>query len=441
MRKTRSELPLIGFIPLFDNLGETYPLVAIAKKYIELGGEAIFFSYGEGYQYLAREIGCEVIDLPVDLSEKEAKKNEAEWKKYFEEQSPREKFYLRWVNKDFYQYDVSFIKKQVKAFKDADVKLIVTGFCYPCIISARKANIPLVFIVSGSAIPPYYQQNLASFPDNYENFFIRFVPSFIKNRIANWFILNSKSSVKEFNRLASTFDTQKINHFLDLLSGDYTLVAEDISFLNIKPTEEFPAKNFVGPIFPEIPHIEKDDNVDIAVKKHLERSGKSILVSLGSSGTKKLFLEILRALEKTDFNVVAVYTTIFDKNDVPIFKDNILPVQFVSSIKKVNESVDIAIIHGGRGTVYTAAYAGKPVIGIPYHVEQQCNIDNLVRHGSAIRLSRRNFNERELLTATNKIFANYDTFLKNAQLLKEKLQEPKGAENTVKRLLEIFDDL
>lgn len=147
----------------------------------------------------------------------------------------------------------------------------------------------------------------------------------------------------------------------------------------------------------------------------------------------------MRALEKTDINVVAVYAIIFDKDEIPTLNDNILPIKFVPSIKKVNETVDLAILHGGRGTIYTAAYAGKPVIGIPMMLEQQCNIDNLVRHGSAIRLSKRYFTTKNLLNAVDKIFTNYDTFFKNAQLLKEKLQEPKGAENTVKRILEIIE--
>jgi hypothetical protein len=53
--------PLIGFFPLFYNLAETCRGVLIAKRYMELGGEAIFFSHGGDYEYLAKDIGCEVI--------------------------------------------------------------------------------------------------------------------------------------------------------------------------------------------------------------------------------------------------------------------------------------------------------------------------------------------------------------------------------------------
>ncbi len=46
--------PLIGFFPGFFDIGETYPLIKIAKCYQELGGEVIIFSHGGDYEYLAK---------------------------------------------------------------------------------------------------------------------------------------------------------------------------------------------------------------------------------------------------------------------------------------------------------------------------------------------------------------------------------------------------
>ena len=58
-----SKKPLVGFFPLFYNLAETGRAVIIAKRYIELGGQAIFFSHGGKYEYLAKEIGCKVVQV------------------------------------------------------------------------------------------------------------------------------------------------------------------------------------------------------------------------------------------------------------------------------------------------------------------------------------------------------------------------------------------
>lgn len=440
MEEKRSDLPLIGFTVWFNNLGETYPLVNIAKKYIELGGQAIFFGYGEKYQDLARNIGCKVVIFPEYRSKKASNNIKTREKKYNENQIPMENFLLSIIDDDNYQYDINNIKNEIKAFKEYKVKLVVTGFNYRSNISARVAKIPLVYIISGASISPYYKQNLARFPGNYENYLTLLVPSFMKNLISNWIIVNNKSLVKQYNRLADEFNVPKIKHYLDLFLGDYTFVVENIEFLDIKPSDSFSIKNFVGPIFQEKMAANDEDLTDILIKKHLQRPGRSVLVTLGSAGTKRLVLKILRAFEKTDINVVAIYELIFNKDEVPTFKDNILLVQYVSSIKKLNELVDVAIIHGGRGTIYTAAYAGKPVIGIPMMLEQQCNIDNLVRRGSAIRLSKKYFTSKDILKAVNKIFAEYDKFFKNAQLLKQKMPEPRGAENIIKRSLEIIEE-
>ena len=60
-KSSKNKKPLIGFFPLFYNLAETGRAVIIAKRYIELGGKAIFFSHGGKYEYLAKEIECEVV--------------------------------------------------------------------------------------------------------------------------------------------------------------------------------------------------------------------------------------------------------------------------------------------------------------------------------------------------------------------------------------------
>ena len=65
-----SKKTLVGFLPPFNNLGDTLPLVEIAKKYVERGGEAIFFSDGGIYEKLVRDIGYKIVQIRVDISNK-----------------------------------------------------------------------------------------------------------------------------------------------------------------------------------------------------------------------------------------------------------------------------------------------------------------------------------------------------------------------------------
>jgi len=443
------QLPKIGFMPIFENLGDTFPLVEIAKNYKKLGGEAIFIGNEGEYEKLVRDIDYKIVRIKRNIPDKLANeirrngsylvfpKDGQILDRYQYEDLRREKVYQNLFNKKHEQNINDKIKQEIIVLKKEKIELIVAAYNFTSLISARVTRIPLIILISGVAIPPYFISNYATFPSSYENYFTRLIPTSVKNRLTNWYILRCKWGVKGFNRFARRYNVPSVKRFLDLLYGDYILVADDINFLKLTPTSDLPLENYVGPFFPEGLFDDQDKMIDSKVELHLGKQEKSILLTMASSGTKKNFLEVLKVLSKTDYNVIAVYTTILNEDELPDVKDNILLIKFVPSIKKINEMVDLAIIHGGRGTVYTAAYSGKPAIGIPMHAEQQHNLDNLVRHGTAIRLSKKYFNEKKLLNAIQEIFDNYDKYLKNAKLLKKKLPEPKGAENATKKILEI----
>ena len=158
---------------------------------------------------------------------------------------------------------------------------------------------------------------------------------------------------------------------------------------------------------------------------------------MGSSGDKKLFLNILQTLNKTPYGVIAVYTNILRDNELPELNKNIMLKKFVPSIEELHKKVDLSIIHGGQGTVYTSAYSGKPIIGFPMQAEQHLNLEKMVGHGAGLMLSKKYFNQQSLLDAISTILDNHSRFLINAQSLTQKLPKPEGDKNAVKRILEI----
>jgi UDP:flavonoid glycosyltransferase YjiC (YdhE family) len=405
--------PTIGFFPLFGFLGDTYPLIRIAKRCKEGGADIVFFSHGGKFENLASEMGCKIIKVDP----------------YYSSGSEM-------INNLLYGKDLSKgVEEEINAYKATGIKLLITSTNFSSSISARAAKITFIPVFSGTLSRPYFESRYATFPDEYETFLSRFIPQYIKNQVFNWLMLNSKSYVKEYNNVARKYEISPFRFYLDIFLGNQFLLCDDIEFLGLKPTNELPAKNCVGPILlDEI--FEKQ--LSSETEQHSERSGKSILLSMGSSCKKEVFLRILKALNKTDYNVTAIYTTVLNEDEIPTLNDNILLKKFVPSIKTVNENVDLAIIHGGRGTIYTAAYSAKPAIGIPMHYEQQYNLDCLVRHGSTLRLSRKYFQEEKLINAIKMIFNNYTSYLKNAQNLAEKLSQPNGDRNAAKRIFEIL---
>jgi len=420
--------PLIGFFPTFHSLGELLPQLKIAKKYLEMGGNAIFFSHGGAFEHLEKEIKCEVIKL-----------------KPFTYDDVINKYDLSKIKVEKQQilaYDIKtleeLVKDEIEAFKKTEVDLILSSFNPQAIISTRFLKIPLAVLISGTSTSIYYHSGLATFPENYENIFTKILPKSLKKYITSWMLLNNKTLVKNFNNVAKKYNIKPFKTINEILEGDYTLICDDINFLGIKPTKKFPSKNFVGPVSMGFSD-KKVDKLDEDILEHLKRPGRSILFMMGSYPRRNQYMKILDMFNQTDYNVI-VLSTVRSNIKLQNIKENILLKKYIKSPQIVNKMVDLAIIHGGRGTVYNAAYSGKPSIGIPDFIEQQYNIDCLVRNGAGLRISGKHFGVKELSKAIHTIFNNYEKYLKNAQRLSSKLNQDVTEKRAVKRLFEIFEE-
>jgi len=425
--KVSGSKPLLGFFPLFDNLAETGRAVKVAKCYIGQGGEAVFFSHGGKYEYLARDIGCKVIQVYPT----ESKKFIEDVVKY----AGLEKLRNPITDEILEEY----VKGEVKAFKENGIKLIVSTNNFWTIISARLANIPLVNIA------PKVKSRFIQYPDDVEFFFTKILPNSIKLKIINWYLPRTKWMAKPFNKAAKKHNIKISKNMsdYDLVKGDYTLYTDVKEFLSIEPQKILPNEYYIGPIslegiFKDKVTKQNDIESEKEIEEHLQKNSKNILISLGSSGKKEIFLEILEALNNTNYKVIAIYTTILDEKELPVVSDNIMLRKIVPSINKLHKMVDLSIIHGGQGTVYAAAYAGKPVIGIPMTLEQHLNLENLLRENMAILLSKKYFKKRVLIDSINKIFNNYNYYLSNAEKFSKKLPYAEGEKNAVSKILTIL---
>lgn len=420
---------LVGFFPLFYNLAETGRAILVAKRYMELGGGVVFFSHGGRYEYLAIDLGYDVIRVDPQ---------------YTEESIQRIVSINRGGKKGF-PYTEQFLREAVReemtAFKETGVKMIISFVNVPSAISARAAKIPLICI---SPAPGTFY---LSIPDNFENSISRLIPQQIKIPFLNWYFVRDKKYLNPFNTIAKEHHLKPFKSTIYVGYGDVTLATQFLEFINIFPNQQqFPTEDYVGIIlleelFGDAFPAEEINRTNEEINKHLEKPCKSILLSMGSSGDKPLFLKILYTLNKTPYKVIAVHANILKENDLPKLNDNILLKKFVPSISKLHKMVDLAIIHGGQGTVYTAAYAGKPIIGFPMQFEQHLNLEKLVGHGTGLMLSKKYFKEETLLKAISKIFDNYDTYLKNAHILANKLPKPEGDKNAAQRIVEISSKL
>lgn len=429
-KSTSQKKPLVGFFPPFSNLAETGRALLVAKRYRELGGRAIFFSHGGKYEFLAKDNDFQVTRVKPFITEEQIEE-------YFRIMSLE---MLRPKTLDLEGWIFENVKEEISAFKKTRIKLLVSTNNVTCAISARAVNIPYINIIPGGG-------NFAiSIPDTIENPFTLLIPQVLKTKFLNILKHRVTWHLKPINKVARKVGAPTFKVGKDVWRGDFTFVTDCLEFINVFPNQQnWPTEDYIGMILldelfvGDIP-LDETKKIDAEIEEHLKKSGRSILISLGSSGTKDLFLRILKTLNKTNYNVIAIYTYVLDEKDLPKLNDNILLKKFVPSIRKVNSMIDLAIIHGGQGTVYTAVYSKKPVIGFPMHIEQHINLEKLVGHGSGLMLSKKYFNEKKLLKAINKIFSNYDKYLTNAQNLASKLPPPEGDKIAAQRILKIVTD-
>ncbi len=433
---TNEKKPLVGFFPPFHSLADTGRLVLIAKRFREMDGNAIFFSHGGQYEYLAKDNGFEIIQINPILSTGYIQ----EMWKYISTPTYKniiQSYFSFLFSTDYIQ---DSIEHEIDTFKKTEINMIVSAFVPSCSISTRVSEIPYVCIVSEAGA---FQVRT---PDMIENIFTRSLPQPMKLRFFNRFMSKTKLFVKPFNKASKKFHVPSFRCIRDVYKGDITLETNALEFINIFPDQQtVPTHDYVGPIL--LGHMLSEEfseegkkQMEEKIESHLKKPGRSILVTLGSVGRKDLFLRILRVLNKTNYNIVAVNVYGLDEKEKEEFHENIFIAPFIPFIEKLHYMVDVSLIHGGQGTVYAAAYAGKPVIGFPLQLEQHSNLEKFVGHGAGILGSIKYFDEKQLLADLEEIFNHYQKYLMNAQNLAKKLPPPRGDENAALRLMEILSE-
>ena len=89
------------------------------------------------------------------------------------------------------------------------------------------------------------------------------------------------------------------------------------------------------------------------------------------------------------------------------------------------QMMDIAIIHGGQGSVQTAINAGIPIVGIPLHIEQGLNVAMIERHGAGLLQIKHNINPLDIKEKVEQILAD-NSYKENMMKLSEYQKQVDG---------------
>ncbi len=408
-----------AFFSYGNNLGDFTRALETAKGMLKSGAQVKFFNHGGIHNSLISEAGIEEEDLQPELTWEQHQiiMDINRYKAKVGTPLP--------VTKDQW---IKMAEADLRSFDDYKPHGVYAGLNLSCMISVPYAKLPMVTQVPTVNCPAFIHKEMYNMPNTMENnFFIRHIVSGrVKRKIMKKILLkdSAKASLTTFNEAREHFGLKPIYNITDLVRGDITLLPDLPILSGLKEEDLTSGYHYSGPIFSMM-----DMPVADEIKKVFSRPGINVFCSLGSSGFPETLKLIIDALKKEeDFNIVCSTTTILEPEDIGPKTDNFYACKFLPA-HLVNEMADVAVTHGGQGTIQTAVWAGTPVVGIGFQAEQQANIDGIAKEGMAIRIPIYAVSGNRITKAVRKVSKSY--YQSNAKRLQAIVRSVDGVQKSV----------
>jgi UDP:flavonoid glycosyltransferase YjiC (YdhE family) len=401
--------------PHFYYLSEASRLVEMGLALRELGQEVVFFSHGGTYEYVPRQAGFDVVLVEPHMSPERA----AEYMAFNrgEKGNP--------FRDSFFTYDElkAYVPAETDAFRQARADAVLIGWNLPSYLSAPLAGIPILVQQPGPFTAPFFDKKMGVFQPSLFSA-VRRLPL---NWLVNWWLPRAKIWLAPFNRMAQSLGLPQWKSTLDLMAGDLTLVMDAPEILGIPPDELHayrprhphffhrpPVYRYGGPCFARLP-----GDVPESIRAHFDTPRPKLYCAMGVSGSPRVLGEVVEIANELEIQSVIATTTVLPERDGNASGRVLLTPHVPAHL--VNPLADIAITHGGAGTVQTAIHAGTPLVGIPMHLEQTGNLSLVTRQGAGLMLSKWDLNRRSLGRALQHLLT--DASLRENMLRLKSLQD------------------
>ena len=410
-------------------LSESSRMIAMYKELKSRNIDVIMATHGGPYEWLFKEEGIEYIKLTP----------------YFTHERARDFVATNTGEKglsEFYTADElgDHVKSEIDFFKKENITKVLTGFTLSCAISARALNIAYYVTHLGSFVPPVFEKKMLVPTLITDSPIFKIIPKSWLISLINNLMYKSNMATKSFNTVARQFNVKRFNSMEEIMMGDTIIVTDVPEILTIdkdemenwKPSEKnkkyysYDYKlRYGGAIFAKLfGEIPKE------VTHFLQTDLPKIYIAL-TSGRSEVLDKVYEAISQ--MNVKAIICTTLHK-----FKekthDNILIIDHLPS-HKVMPLMDLAIIHGGQGSVQTAINSGIPIIGIPLHVEQGLNVAMIERHEAGLLQIKHQLDPNEIIKKVNLILID-NTFKENAMRLSNYQKNVDGVQKAADILCE-----
>ena len=231
----------------------------------------------------------------------------------------------------------------------------------------------------------------------------------------------------------------------------YDQVAADLTIINDLPEfyAEIPLPRntaITGPIFHDGTYGKQLDHQLVHLLT-VDDERPKIFVTMGSSGTKQVLLEAVRAI--TNGAATGNWTAIILAPSAIAPIDEVKQIigstpniyitdQFIPALP-IAELADVVITHGGQATLQTALAGGTPVVGVAMQMEQQINLTNVTNFGAGIRISADQWRAPIIEDSIKKII-NTESYQLRAQELAHLLHISSGRRHAAERIWQFVEE-
>jgi hypothetical protein len=405
------------FAPCAYNLAETSRMVEIAKAVARdpAASQAFdiqFISDGGDFEQLIEKHGFALARLEPRLTKEKIE--------LIAKVDRGEKFVPAFTDAELR----ARVNSEVACLKALQPVAAITGSYVTIPVTCRILQIPLVWVVQTTWLPEFFCHG-AGMTDKLRPAAVKEVADWLILRFINFWIWYG--FLGGINRAAKHFGVPGYGSIFEFWRGDFALVAEPPEFSGVTLP---PNHAFIGPLIPG------DEFPLPAEITAIPRDKPLIYFAMGSSGKPEIVAKILESFAGAPYRVIAPVR--FQLEQVPGVRvpPNVLVTNWVPAVQ-VNKMADLAVIHGGIGTVMAAALAGKPVVGVGMQMEQVANLACLERLGFAIRVGKSRNPSRQVQAAIRKLLHDEQAKAKAAEFAKV-VAEWKGPERAVEVLLEQY---
>ena len=378
-------------ICLFPHLGylsETSRMIAVYKALVAAGEEPVMASHGGTYDWVLEQEG-----IPWRLIEPEMSVERCQ-------------AFVKANRIDgglggFYQADEleQIVRHEIDFLVSGKFDAVLTGFNLSLGLSARKAGCLYCVTHLGSWNPIIFEREMQT-PFNYLTYKIpKLIPRAWIRRLVNRIYRTSKIKTGVCNKVAGKLSIEPFHSTMDMFMGDLTLVTECPEVLGIsqedmeswKPRQpDFFHSNlrlkYAGPLYAQLfGEVEED------VLRFLNSPNNKIYVALTSSRPDYI-QGVVNALLELDASILLAGTV----HDLRIDSDKLIIKKYLPS-HLIMPRMDLAVIHGGQGSVQTAIASGTPILGFPLQTEQMFNLELIQQRGAGINLPLQLMGKPELI--------------------------------------------